>query len=183
MEQYNHIITVDQDGNAVLMHSAFTRGLRRMERKAHKYLEKIGNRYFYTRKELEAYYNRAKGKAAAKIAKSATKASISNQRKANENARKMYHIKNGKTYIEGTNYVAKHYYETLAKLNARIAEKASAASGTSYLKAGKQHIEKAKRFIKSKYNSTMKDAEYVALQAGDGVYEFIRSIDRALDEL
>lgn len=60
----NYYIGRDETGKAVLMHSDVL-----MHKKDHKYIKKIGDRYFYTTQELQAFYEKAKEKSPVTITK------------------------------------------------------------------------------------------------------------------
>lgn len=80
MNNSDYVILIDENGQPYIAHSVFTKArdaAKSAARSAHKYIARIGDRYFYTQEELKAFYNRGKaaaGKAAEAVRGAATKA-------------------------------------------------------------------------------------------------------------
>lgn len=80
MNDNDYVIFIDENGQPYIAHSVFTKArdaAKSAARSAHKYIARIGDRYFYTQEELKAFYNRGKaaaGKAAEAVRGAATKA-------------------------------------------------------------------------------------------------------------
>ena len=80
MNNGDYVILIDENGQPYIAHSVFTKArdaAKSAVRSAHKYIARIGDRYFYTQEELKAFYNRGKaaaGKAAEAVRGAATKA-------------------------------------------------------------------------------------------------------------
>lgn len=90
----DYVILIDENGQPYIAHSVFTKArdaAKSAARSAHKYIARIGNRYFYTQEELKAFYNRGKAAAgkAAEAVRGAARKTIGYDAKARYKAAKM----------------------------------------------------------------------------------------------
>lgn len=126
-------------------------------KRKHKYIEKIGDRYFYTMKELQAYYN---GKKAAALTKMSSKVA-----KIGANAAvKAYR----QSWDEDSSVLSQRFNEKLYKACFQVSKilgKSAAKSAAKVIEANaairKRQVD---RYIEEKYDNT-EDVRYKILKS------------------
>lgn len=136
-------------------------------RRFHKYIEKIGDRYFYTMKDLQAYLNKRKSKFYSNVSNTAWKVAGKSYGRSFDKNIDGFMTGDEKAYIEG------QFHGWVGQVAARLAWDTGKKAVRAWEKAEKANREKALRVLQREAETKMTDVEEYWKDSGNKFVDWL----------